>query len=52
MDNETRDLEYIRSKVKNYYNDCGLNVDDVDKLSDEKVCEIYDNEPYFDENGY
>lgn len=50
------EISYIRSKVTTYFVDIGMTIEEaVEKMknmTDEEICRIYDNEPYFDENGF
>jgi hypothetical protein len=49
-------MHYVRSKVLKYFTDSGLSESKaqkkLDKMTDTEVFEIYETEPYFNENGY
>lgn len=56
MARDQKDMEYIRSKLLKFFIDCGFDEDNakgiVGRISDDEACRIYDEEDYFEENGY
>lgn len=48
-------IAYIRKEVINYFCDSGYSFKDakkkVSKMPEHELCDLYDNEPYFQEEG-
>jgi hypothetical protein len=42
----------MRAMIRLFLVECGRDVSEADRLTDKEVADFYDNEPFFESNGY